>query len=138
VLDRAGIVMILLLGGYIGAGALWLFHHYLITGQENAVTTAQTVAFTGIVLLEKMNVFNYRALRKPLYVIGFFTNPWVLIAWTVTVGLQVCAIYIPFMQRALHTVPLGLSDWGLILLIAAPILLFTEAVKWLNSRSLSR
>jgi magnesium-transporting ATPase (P-type) len=67
--------------------------------------------------------------------IGFFTNPWVLTAWAVTVGLQVCAVYIPFLQRALHTVPLGLSDWGLMFLVAAPILLAAELVKWLNLRS---
>ncbi len=135
VLDRRGIVTIILLGGYIGAGTLWLFHHYLASGHENAVATAETVAFTGIILLEKMNVFNFRALREPLYVVGFFTNPWVLMAWGVTVGLQVCAVYVPFLQKALHTVPLGLNDWGLMLAIAVPIFVFAEITKLWNRRS---
>jgi len=135
VLDKRGVIMILLLGGYIGLGTLWLFHHYLVMGHENAVATAETVAFTGIILLEKMNVFNFRALREPLYVVGFFANPWILVAWFVTVGLQVCVIYVPFLQRAFHTVPLGWSDWGLMLLVAAPVFLFAELFKWLNWRS---
>ncbi len=135
ILNRSGIVMILILGAYIGAGALWLFHHYLASGVADAAVAAQTVAFTGIILLEKMNVFNYRSLRAPLSVIGFFSNPWVLGAWTLTVGLQVCAVYVPFLQNALHTVPLRLEDWGLILLVAAPILVFTEIYKWLRWRS---
>ncbi len=130
VLDKKGIMMILLLGGYIGAGTLWLFHHYLAMGQANAVGTAETMAFTGIILLEKLNVFNYRALREPLYAVGFFTNPWVIGAWVVTVGLQVCAVYIPFLQNALHTVPLGPKDWGLMLLVAAPVLILSEVYKW--------
>ena len=134
VLDRLGILMILLLGGYIGAGALWLFHHYLTDTQANTVALAQTVAFTGIILLEKMNVFNYRALREPMNVIGYLSNPWVLVAWAFTVSLQMCAVYVPFLQRALHTVPLRWEDWALMLLVAIPIFLITEIVKWLHWR----
>ncbi len=130
VLNKSGIIMILLLGGYIGAGSLWLFHHYLALGEANAVGTAETMAFTGIILLEKMNVFNFRALHEPLYALGFFKNPWVVGAWAVTVGLQVCAVYVPFLQDALHTVPLGPGDWGLMLLVAAPVLVLSEVYKW--------
>jgi len=135
VLDKKGIIMILLLGGYIGAGCLWLFHHYLAMGQANSVGTAETMAFTGIILLEKLNVFNFRTLREPLYAVGFFTNPWVIGAWVVTVGLQICAVYIPFLQSALHTVPLGLKDWGLILIVSAPVLLLSEVYKWRERRA---
>jgi Ca2+-transporting ATPase len=132
ILNRAGILMILLLGGYIGGATLWLFHHYLVSGRAEVVLVAQTVAFSGIIILEKMNVFNYRALRAPLSVIGFFSNSWVLFAWTFTIGLQVCAVYVPFLQKALHTVPLGWADWGLIFVIALPIFIMTEAYKWLR------
>jgi Ca2+-transporting ATPase len=132
ILNRGGIVMILLLGGYIGAATLWLFHHYLAGGRGEAVLLAQTVAFTGIIVLEKMNVFNYRALHAPLSMIGFFSNPWVLLAWVFTVGLQVCAVYVPFMQQALHAVPLGWADWGFIFMIALPIFITAEAYKWLR------
>ena len=92
--------------------------------------TAQTVAFTEIIVLEKMNVFNYRALRAPLKTIGFFSNPWVLLAWTFTIGLQICAVYVPFLQQALHTTPLGWVDWGLIFVLALPILILAEIYKW--------
>ncbi|MFQ5488059.1 MAG: cation-translocating P-type ATPase, partial [Gammaproteobacteria bacterium] len=132
ILDRAGIIMIALLGSYIGVATLWLFHHYIQEGSEAEIMLAQTVAFTGIIILEKMNVFNYRALRDPMVVIGFFSNPWVVLAWVVTVGLQVCAVYVPFLQDALHTVALGWQDWGIILLIALPIFLLTELYKWLR------
>ena len=137
ILDRAGIVMIAVLGGYIGVATLWLFHHYIRAGTEAGAVLAQTVAFTGIIVLEKLNVFNYRALREPMAVIGFFSNPWVLLAWTVTVGLQVCAVYLPFLQDALHTVPLGWGDWGLIFAVAAPVFAITELYKWWRWRARS-
>ena len=67
----------------------------------------QTIAFTGIIIAEKVNVLNFHALRAPCARIGFFSNPWILVAMVFSLGLQACAVYVPFMQRALHTVPLG-------------------------------
>lgn len=136
ILDKFGAGLLLGLGGYIGLGTLWLFHHYLAklgSGVE-AVATAQTVAFTGIILLEKMNVFNFRSLRQPLRRIGFWSNPWVLGAWTLTIGLQVAAVYVPFLQNLLHTVPLSLTDWLLMLVVAIPIFIVVESIKLLRDR----
>jgi len=127
VLNRGGMVMILILGGYIGIVTLWLFHHYQTT---QTLGVAQTVAFTGIIVLEKMNVFNFRSLRAPIAVIGIFSNLWVIGAWILTISLQICAVYVPFLQRAFHTVPLGWKDWGLIIVMALPIFILTELYKW--------
>jgi Ca2+-transporting ATPase len=130
-LQLRGVIMIVLLGAYIAGGALWLFHHYLTSGlpEHEAVALAQTVAFTGIIVLEKMNVFNYRSLHAPIPVIGFFTNPWVLGAWMATVGAQMAAVYIPFLQNALHTVPLQWEEWLLIFEAAFPIFVVVELYK---------
>lgn len=135
ILDRGGFLVLLALGTYIGAVTLWLFHHYIQNGTPEQIMLAQTVAFTGIIMLEKMNVFNFRTLRDPLSVIGFFSNRWVLVAWVAMLALQVCAVYTPLLQKALHTVPLGWQEWGLIALVAAPIFLVTELYKWLRWRS---
>ena len=35
----------------------------------------------------------------------------------------------PFLQRTLHTVPLGLEDWALIVAAAVPIFAMTELYK---------
>lgn len=131
-LQLRGITMILILGGYIGAGTLWIFHHYLSLGLPSfeAVAFAQTAAFTSIIILEKMNVFNYRSLHAPLPVIGFFSNPFLLMAWASTVGLQIAAVYVPFLQHLLHTVPLRLEDWMLIFEVAVPIFIAVESYKW--------
>jgi Ca2+-transporting ATPase len=134
ILNRFGIFQIILIGAYMGMGTLWLFHHYLTIGHENSLGISQTMAFTGLIMLEKANVFNFRSLREPLPVIGFFSNPWLWLAWMATVGLQVCAVYVPFLQKALHTVPLGWADWGLMLAVAAPVYLITETYKWWRKR----
>ncbi len=134
ILDRYAIVMILVLGSYIGLATLGLFHYYLAQGEENTAMLAQTVAFTGIIVLEKINVFNYRSLKSPLSTIGFFSNKWILIAVIVTFGLQACAVYIPFLQDALHTVALGWEDWVIIFLVALPLFIMTETYKWMRAK----
>ena len=133
-LQLRGIIMIVLLGGYIGGATLWIFHHYLISGlpQTQAVALAQTAAFTAIIILEKMNVFNYRSLRAPIYALGFFSNGWLIAAWTITVSLQVAAVYVPFLQDALHTVPLGWKDWLLIFEVSVPIFVVIEIYKMIE------
>lgn len=45
-------------------------------------------------------------------------------------ALQLSAVYVPFLQNALHTVPLELKDWGLILLVATPLFFFVIMAFW--------
>ncbi len=135
ILDRYGIMMILFLGSYIGFATLWLYHHYLTSGVANATLLAQTVAFTGIIILEKMNVFNFRSLSGPISLTtGWFSNKWVLLAVVVTVSLQVAAVYLPWLQETLHTTALGLREWGLIVAAALPLFLVTELYKYIRYR----
>lgn len=125
ILNKKGIIMLFILGSYIGLMTLGLFHFYL---NKNALL-AQTMAFTGIIIFEKMNVFNFRSLSQPLIKIGFFSNPWILLSWISMVSLQVAVVYVPFLQHFLHTVPLSLKDWGIIFSAALPIFVFTEIYK---------
>ncbi len=130
ILDRTGLYRIMMLGAYIGLVTLFLFHYYLDSTDPGRVAIAQTVAFTGIIVFEKINVFNFRSRFLPLSRIGVFSNPWVLLAWSATILLQVCAVYLPFLQGALHTSPLGWADWALIFGLALPVLAVPELYKY--------
>lgn len=132
ILDRGGTIMIAVLGTYVGLVTLWLFHYYLAKDPQNGMVLAQTIAFTGIIILEKMIVLNFRSLREPINVIGFFTNKWLLLAIALTLGLQACAVYVPFLQSALHTTAMSWEDWGIIVLVSLPIFILTELYKWIR------
>jgi Ca2+-transporting ATPase len=135
ILDRLGWLLVIGIGLYIGLATLWLFHHTLAGGGPERLLLAQTMAFTGIIVLEKVNVFNFRTLRDPIAVIGALSNRWVLAAWAGTMAMQVVAVYVPFFQKALHTTPLGWQDWGLIAMIAAPVFIVVEFCKWIGWRT---
>ncbi len=128
ILTRESLAQILGFGLYIGLGSLLLFHLYY-SGMDSGLAKAQTMAFTGMVLLEKMNVFNFRSLHAPMRDVGFFSNPWLLAAWTMSVSLQVSVVYVPFLQSAFGTVALNPTDWVWIVAVATPIFLIGELIK---------
>ena len=128
ILGKAGLLTILALGLYTGLASLWLFLH-LLDGNEDL---ARTAAFTAMVIFEKASVFAFRSLHLPCWRIGFFTNPFLLAALTVTIGAQVAAVYWPPLQALLHTVPLQGDQWMLIGLLVLPILLVPEILKTLR------
>ncbi|MCP4171488.1 MAG: HAD-IC family P-type ATPase [Fuerstiella sp.] len=134
ILDRKAIGMIVGLGAYVGIATLWLFQHVLDTGGASSAALAQTMAFNGIIVIEWFNVMNFRTLRTPVTVVGLLTNRWMLVAIALTAILQICALYVPFLQNALHTVPLNLPQWGLIAVVALPIFVACELIKWWKCR----
>ena len=95
---------------------------------------AQTIAFTGLIVLEKVNVFNFRSLASPIRSIGWFSNKWLLAAIASMLGVQICAVYIPFLQSALHTVALSPADWLMMIVVALPLFAIMETGKWIGSR----
>jgi Ca2+-transporting ATPase len=129
ILNRTSVLFVAMQGIYLAAGTLFLFHHYYNKGGVESLLMAQTVAFTGLVIMEKVNVFNFRSMRAPIHTLGLFSNPWLLVAVAGTIALQIIAIYVPVLQVALKTVPLGWEEWRLIGLVAAPVFLVSEGLK---------
>ena len=65
IIGRRGMFLIAIYGTYIGLVTLGIFQ-WRIDGTPNGDAVAQTMAFTGIVILEHMNVFNFRTLHAPI------------------------------------------------------------------------
>ncbi|MDF1700322.1 MAG: cation-transporting P-type ATPase [Planctomycetota bacterium] len=128
--DRRGWAAILAVGTYVGAATLVLF--YVVAGAE--ADHARTLAFTGLVVVEKCNVFNFRSLTQPMRVVGFFSNPFLLLAVGLSLGMQLLAVYAPPLQSLLHTVPLSAQDWLAILALALPVFLLGEWIKRRRAR----
>ncbi len=129
VLSGGSLAAALVIATYIGATTMVLFFAYLAGDGAAAVTLAQTVAFSGIIILEEANVLSFRSLRAPMSRIGWWSNPWLVAAVGAMVTLQVAAVYLPPLQKVLHTAPLGLGHWLVIVLVAAPLFLVPELVK---------
>lgn len=134
VVTWTGIGHVLVKGTYIGIATLLIFQYYLHSEIPEKAIAAQTMAFTGIILIEKANVLNFRSFTTPIASIGWFSNAWLLLAILLAILLQIAAVYVPFLQNAFQTVPLSLADWIVLSLIALPIFVVSEVVKWASQK----
>lgn len=135
ILSLDALIMILGVGTYVGAASLWLFQMHLGTGRGEDLTHARTLAFTGLIVAEKLNVLNFRSLQISFFRRGLGGNPLLLLAMLLALALQLAAIYVPVLQDLLGTTALGWADWGMILIVCAPILILGDLLKWILQKS---
>ncbi|SDJ42609.1 cation-translocating P-type ATPase [Aliiruegeria lutimaris] len=124
-LGLSALPVILTFGLYTSGASLWIFYSLLDLGTD----LARTAAFTSMVIFEKASVFAFRSLRDPCWKIGWGSNPMLWLAFSAMVLAQMAAVYWAPLQAMLHTVPLGLRHWGMILTLALPLIVLPETVK---------
>jgi P-type Ca2+ transporter type 2C len=90
---------------------------------------AATVAFMTLALAQVFHVFSARSQRRSAFTTRLFTNGWLWAAVTGTTLLQLAAVYTPFLQGVLQTVPLTTADWGLVLVCSLAPVGIVELVK---------
>ncbi|OGN97565.1 MAG: hypothetical protein A2Z77_05645 [Chloroflexi bacterium RBG_13_51_36] len=99
---------------------------------------ARTIAFCTLVAFQWFNALNARSDQQSLFKLGVFSNRLLLAAIGLAVLLQLMVIYAPPFQKLFYTVPLGLGDWGVIILIASGIFIIEEVRKLIAPRIFNR
>ncbi len=105
-------------------GALYLFRS---AGDD--LTKGWTMALTSLAVFQWFNAWNCRSEDKSIFRTNPFSNKFLVGATGIVIGLQLLALYTPFFQRVLKTVPLGFSEWLIILAIGTSIVFVEEARK---------
>jgi Ca2+-transporting ATPase len=126
-LDRLMFVRMGVMAVPMAIGALWMFTHYLNIDSSKALT----ISLTTLAVFQWCNAWNCRHELKSIFSISPFSNPFLIGATLIVVGLQMLAVYHPFFQRILHTTALSLNDWLIILPVAAMIVVVEEIRKLL-------
>ena len=116
---------------FMAAGTLWMFWQGSRSGD---MVRARTLTFTTLAMFQVFNSLNCRSRDKGVFELGLLGNPYLLGAIGLSVLLQLAAEHLPFMQRALGTVPLSLQDWALIVLISSSIWFADELRKLVARR----
>ncbi len=89
---------------------------------------ARTLAFTTLIFFQLFSVYNARS-TKPLPYSKVLSNPYLLIAVLFSVLLTLLVVYVPFLNIALYTVPLTLTDWIIVVGVSSTLLLIFEIKK---------
>ena len=104
----------------------------LIEGSSD-IATAQTAAFTVLVLAQLFNCFSARSDHRSALQ-GWRDNPLVLFAVGLSLLLQVAVVYVPVLQRGFGTTALSLTDWVMATAVASSVLFVSELRKFIERR----
>jgi P-type Ca2+ transporter type 2C len=121
----SGLVMGLLAFG------LWAW----LMGQGWQEEPARNLVLLLMVLLQNVHVFNCRSEYVSAFKVPLRRNTILVFGVLAAQGVHILSMRIPFMQDLLQVEPISLQQWGMLLLLALPILLVMEVFKAVRMRS---
>ena len=90
----------------------------------------RTIIFGSICLDTAFVVYSYKNLRKNIWKIKIFSNKWLVLSSIVVFVSFSAAVYIPFLQKILHTVSLGIRSWLFLVFLSLVSVAMIEGTKW--------
>lgn len=129
-LDAAMVRRMLLMASTMAIGAVYLFGRLF----EADLTHALTMSLTVLAAVQWFNAWNCRSERESIFTQNPFSNPYLVGATALVIGLQLLAVYHPLLQQFLHTAPLSLMDWLVLVPVAASIVVVEELRKFVARR----
>uniref|UniRef100_A0A6V7QYL1 Cation-transporting P-type ATPase N-terminal domain-containing protein n=1 Tax=Ananas comosus var. bracteatus TaxID=296719 RepID=A0A6V7QYL1_ANACO len=96
---------------------------------------ATTLSLSVLVAIEMFNSLNALSEDTSLLTMPPWVNPWLLLAMSVSFGLHFLILYIPFFAKVFGIVPLSFSEWLLVLVVAFPVILIDEVLKFIGRRT---
>lgn len=110
------------------AGTLLIFKGYYLLDMQKALT----ISLTTLAVFQWFNAWNCRSQDKSLFSLNPFSNKFLVGATGIVVLLQLAAVYTPLLQRILHTTPLTLEEWLIIVPIAFSVIAVEEIRKLIS------
>ncbi len=135
---RRTAVRVLSIGGAFAFSALLAFAlvgMLDLSGGEDEVRHARTVAFCTMVFSQLFFAFSARSQTLTIMKLGLLTNRKMIAAVAVSGLLQLAVVYLPGLSNAFRTARLGWEDWALILPLSMIALVMNEVWKVAARRS---
>ncbi|CAL9055167.1 calcium-transporting ATPase 1, endoplasmic reticulum-type-like [Musa acuminata AAA Group] len=101
---------------------------YFQTGKVKAMTLSLSV----LVAIEMFNSLNALSEDGSLLSMPPWANPWLLLAMSISFGLHFLILYVPFLAQVFGIVPLSFNEWLLVLVVAFPVILIDEVLKFVG------
>jgi Ca2+-transporting ATPase len=90
------------------------------------------MAFMTLALTQDFHAFDARSQKRSVLSSRLFANGWLWAAVMTCLVLQAAAVYVPLLQRVLHTVPPTVSEWTVIACCSMLPVVVVELVKVLQ------
>ncbi len=129
-IDRTAIFRIIMMGAVMMVGTLYVFKQVY----ELDMVMGWTMSLTTLAVFQWFNAWNCRSENNSIFTKRIFSNWYLVGATIIVVGLQLVAVYTPFMQKILHTTALGLNEWIAIISISTIVIIIEEFRKFIVRR----
>jgi P-type Ca2+ transporter type 2C len=124
--DRLMVERMIVMAVPMMVGTLMLFAEYATIDVEKG----WTISLTTLAVFQWFNAWNCRSETKSIFQMNPFSNKYLVGATFIVIILQILAVYTPFLQKILHTVPLSLTEWLVIIPVAFSVVIAEEFRKF--------
>ncbi|MBT4277210.1 HAD-IC family P-type ATPase [Candidatus Falkowbacteria bacterium] len=108
-LNKSSIGLIIFYAVIMDLSLLVIFRFYGLRNGD--IDYARTITFVGLGIASLFYIYSVRGLKKSIFQINFFSNKLLTFSTVFGIFMFLMAIYVPFLNKALKTVPLDLQDW---------------------------
>ncbi len=98
----------------------------------------QSLLLTTLILSQLVLALEARSEQDSLFHIGLFSNPSMVWAFLITIGLQLSVLYVPLLRDIFNTTALGLEGLGIAVGASFTVLVAAEVWKWMLRGSRDR
>jgi len=127
VFERRIIGHVLVTGAAMGLMAFGVFWYLNAAGA--AVEEARNLTLMLMVLFGNIHALSSRSETRSLFAMRLFANPFLALAVPGAQIVHIAAMYIPGLRDVLAISPIGLHEWGTLLLVALALLAVEEVHK---------
>jgi Ca2+-transporting ATPase len=96
--------------------------------------TCRTLALCTLIMSQLIHVFECRSERHSIFQIKLFTNPYLVVAVSISIILMCSVLYLPFLQEIFHTVALSLNQWLIVIFFSGIIALINSVYLLIKSK----
>ncbi|MCD6085884.1 HAD-IC family P-type ATPase [bacterium] len=115
-----------LIDEFIILGLFWWLWKYLHLDLDYV----RTLIFGSICIDTAFVIYCYKSLKRNIWRINLFSNKWLIFSSISVFFFYAAAIYLPPLQKILHTVPLDFFGWVILVSIGIISMFLIEVTKW--------
>ncbi|MBU1046430.1 HAD-IC family P-type ATPase [Patescibacteria group bacterium] len=112
-------------------GSFLIVFYYILIKLELPMDEIRTIMFVALSIDSLFFALSLKSLHKPIWKINIFSNKYLIISWVLSLSLILAGIYVPFLQFILHTVPLNIFDFWIMILLGIFNLALIEGAKYI-------
>jgi Ca2+-transporting ATPase len=118
--------------GILALGLFWYFEK-----QTNNLELARTIAFATVGSVSLVYIFSFKNLKRSIFALrDLFDNIYLIFGVIYGFLLIAIAIYVPFFNRLLETVPLKFGHWLAVFSVAIIATAWIEMVKYIERKKI--